>query len=356
MTQRETLSALKALLDRTDDRVATMANAAAFLSDAVPGLDRVGFYLLSGGALVLGPFIGKPAEPRIPEDDGLLWATLKAKRLFSIPDTAELGESGTGDALSVAELAVPLWAPCGEARGVLRIGSPEKDRFTAEDEDLFTAAGALVMEKLYAEPKGERMDPRTFLDYLSVCERLKSEPRHCFTAGGIREYVAGHSWRIALMAMLLAPEFPELDMDRVVRMCLIHDLGEAVTGDIPTFCKTAADEAFEQRKLAEFTDMLPGDQNRMLKTLFAEMDALKTPEARFYKCLDKLEAVIQHNESDTATWTAIEYELNRHYAVKEAAAFPWLKALRDEMLKDTEQKIAEAEAANLSPANDALFG
>ncbi|MDO4493779.1 MAG: HD domain-containing protein [Clostridia bacterium] len=200
------------------------------------------------------------------------------------------------------------------------------------------------------------MDPRTFLDYLSVCERLKSEPRHCFTAGGIREYVAGHSWRIALMAMLLAPEFPELDMDRVVRMCLIHDLGEAVTGDIPTFCKTAADEAFEQRKLAEFTDMLPGDQNRMLKTLFAEMDALKTPEARFYKCLDKLEAVIQHNESDTATWTAIEYELNRHYAVKEAAAFPWLKALRDEMLKDTEQKIAEAEAANLSPANDALFG
>ena len=65
--------------------------------------------------------------------------------------------------------------------------------------------------------------------------------RHCYTSSGRRESVAEHSWRISLMAMLLTKEFPEADMDKVIRMCLIHDMGEAFTGDIPTFEKTNAD-------------------------------------------------------------------------------------------------------------------
>ena len=67
--------------------------------------------------------------------------------------------------------------------------------------------------------------------------------RHCFTAPGRAESVADHSWRIALMAMLLTgeEEFKSMDMNKVIRMCLIHDLGETFTGDIPAFQKTAAD-------------------------------------------------------------------------------------------------------------------
>ena len=83
------------------------------------------------------------------------------------------------------------------------------------------------------------MNAREFLDILHVAERLKDTPRHCTTSKGRTESVAEHSWRISLMAFLLRHEFPELDMDKVVDMCLIHDLGECFTGDIPTFAASA---------------------------------------------------------------------------------------------------------------------
>ena len=82
------------------------------------------------------------------------------------------------------------------------------------------------------------MDPRTFLSILHIAERLKDTPRHCATSLGRTESVAEHSWRVALAAFLLRDRFPELDMDRVVAMALIHDLGECFTGDIPTFRTT----------------------------------------------------------------------------------------------------------------------
>ena len=85
---------------------------------------------------------------------------------------------------------------------------------------------------------GIKMKPKELLEILSVAEKLKCNTRHCYTSSGRRESVAEHSWRISLMAMLLTKEFPEADMDKVIRMCLIHDMGEAFTGDIPTFEKT----------------------------------------------------------------------------------------------------------------------
>ena len=93
------------------------------------------------------------------------------------------------------------------------------------------------------------MTPREFLDILHVAERLKDTPRHCTTTKRRTESVAEHSWRISLMALLLKDEFPEADMDKVVRMCLIHDLGECFTGDIPTFVKTDADRDVEDSLL-----------------------------------------------------------------------------------------------------------
>ena len=90
------------------------------------------------------------------------------------------------------------------------------------------------------------MDVRSFLDALHIAERLKDTTRHSYTTKGRHESVAEHSWRIALMAFFLRDEFPQADMDKVIRMCLIHDLGEAFTGDIPTFDKTAQDEQTER--------------------------------------------------------------------------------------------------------------
>ena len=106
------------------------------------------------------------------------------------------------------------------------------------------------------------MDARSLIDFLRVMERLKDAPRHCWTTGGRRESVAEHSWRVALMAMLVADEFPGVDIDRVVRMCLIHDLGEAVTGDIPAFLKTDADRAVEGRAVDALIAALRAEMRR----------------------------------------------------------------------------------------------
>ncbi|MBO4836571.1 MAG: HD domain-containing protein [Clostridia bacterium] len=183
------------------------------------------------------------------------------------------------------------------------------------------------------------MDPRVFLEILHTAERLKDTPRHCTTSKGRRESVAEHSWRITLMAFLLRDEFPEADMDRVMRMCLIHDLGECFTGDIPVFAKTGADRKKESELLDEWVQTLPETVRTEMTGLYAEMNALETPEARIYKSLDKLEAVIQHNESPIHTWEAHEYELNRTYAIDFVAFSSWLTALRQEILQDTLEKI-----------------
>ena len=195
------------------------------------------------------------------------------------------------------------------------------------------------------------MDPRTFLDILHVAERLKDTTRHCTTSNGRPESVAEHSWRVSLMAMLLRAEFPALDMDKVVSMCLIHDLGECFTGDIPSFQKTAADSEREDSLLQRWVGTLPEPLRGTLAGLYREMEALKTPEAKLYKALDKLEAVIQHNESPLHTWTENEYDLNRRYGFDAAAFSPWLTALRREILADTEAKIAEAADPNPGKEN-----
>ena len=186
-----------------------------------------------------------------------------------------------------------------------------------------------------------KMDARTFLDILHVAERLKDTPRHCTTSKGRVESVAEHSWRISLMAFLLRGEFPDLDMDRVTAMCLIHDLGECFTGDIPTFLKTKTDEQTEDRLLEAWVQSLPEPVSSEMRALYAEMNAQKTNEAKVYKSLDKLEAVIQHNESPISTWEPNEYELNKTYAFDTVAFSEWLMALRREILNDTLKKIEE---------------
>ena len=76
------------------------------------------------------------------------------------------------------------------------------------------------------------MQPKELIEFLGVVEKLKCNTRHSWTSSGRRESVAEHSWRLSLLAMLCADEYPDLDMNKVVRMCIIHDLGEAITGDV----------------------------------------------------------------------------------------------------------------------------
>ncbi len=185
------------------------------------------------------------------------------------------------------------------------------------------------------------VNAREYLEILHTAEKLKDTARHCTTSQGRTESVAEHSWRVSLMALLLRKEFPEADMDKVVAMCLIHDLGECFTGDIPTFVKTNADRDTEDILLQRWVDSMPAELSGELSALYAEMQAQETIESRICKALDKLEALIQHNESPLETWSENEFELNKTYAFDTVAFSQWLVELRKAVLEDTLKKINE---------------
>ena len=187
------------------------------------------------------------------------------------------------------------------------------------------------------------MEVHKLLETLHIAERLKDELRHCDTSKGRRESVAEHSWRIAVMALFMQDEFPELDINKVIRMCLIHDLGECFTGDIPSFLKTDADTEKEDALLARWVSSLPAPYCTEMAALYAEMAALETEEAKLYKAMDKLEAVIQHNEAPLSTWLPRERTLNLTYADENVAFSPYLTALRKAIREETEQKLAGGE-------------
>ncbi len=190
------------------------------------------------------------------------------------------------------------------------------------------------------------MNAKEFLQILSRAEKLKNTTRHCYTSGGRQESVAEHSWRLALMAMLLSgeEEFRDADMNKVIRMCLIHDLGEAFTGDIPAFAKEPAQEAREEALFQAWVAEFPAVQRGEFEALLAEMRAQQTVEAKLYKALDKIEAVIQHNESDIATWLPLEYELQFEHGKQQMQFSPWLRELKAAVDAWTAEKIAREKA------------
>ena len=190
------------------------------------------------------------------------------------------------------------------------------------------------------------MDARTFIDIMRTTGRLKDMTRHSWTAGGRRESVAEHTYQLLMMAYFCRDEFPEADMVRVMEMCLFHDMGEAFTGDIPTFEKTDLDECEESRQVTAWIRSLPEEYREQVRSLFAEMDAMESTEAKIYKALDKLEAVIQHNEADISTWIPLEYQLNLDYGQQETQFSEFFRKVRQLAKEDSEEKIERDKRGN----------
>lgn len=186
------------------------------------------------------------------------------------------------------------------------------------------------------------MEWQEYLDIMHCIEKLKNQTRHCYTSAGRHESVAEHSWRLSMMAYFMKDKFLTADMDRVIRMCMIHDMGEIFTGDIPTFEKTSNDEQVENELLRGWVDSLPQPFSYELNALYDEMKAQVTFEAQLYKALDKLEAVIAHNESDIRTWLPLEYELQYTYGMKETSICKELQELKAAVDRETTAKIEKA--------------
>ena len=185
------------------------------------------------------------------------------------------------------------------------------------------------------------MEIGKYLGILDTFEKLKNNTRHSYTSSGRKESVAEHSHRLAVMAYFVKDEYPDTDIGRVILMCLFHDLGEAFTGDVPSFEKTAEDEAKERGNVRAFLNGLPARYRSELNALFDEMEALDTPEAKLFKALDNMEAVIQHNEADISTWLPLEYDLHLTYGEKSTAFSDYTRRLKEECNRISREKMEQ---------------
>ncbi len=166
------------------------------------------------------------------------------------------------------------------------------------------------------------------VEFLRRAESLKSTTRSAWTAAGTRETSAAHTWRLCLLAMVVAKRFPQLDHARLLRMLVVHDLAEAVSGDIPAPEQVGAPpkSAQERADLATLLAPLPPDTRRELSVLWEEYEAAASPEARVAKALDKLETILQHVQG--ANPPDFDYAFNLTYGTKATDAVPELAALR----------------------------
>ena len=186
------------------------------------------------------------------------------------------------------------------------------------------------------------MESKLVLEYMHIAEKLKCNTRHSWTSSGRRESVSEHCHRMSMLAYFIKDEFPEADINKVVKMCIFHDIGEAITGDIPSFYKTEQNEIDENQCRNELFANMPQPLGSELADLLQEFEEQKTVESKIAKALDKLEAVIQHDEADVSTWIPLEFELQYTYAEEVTAFSEYLTALKKEVDGLTARRIEEA--------------
>lgn len=188
-------------------------------------------------------------------------------------------------------------------------------------------------------------DPEGILRFLRAAERLKATPRSGYTSDGAQESVAEHTWRLCLMAMLLAPEFPDVDVARLLRICIVHDLGEALGGDIPApeqarrrALDPSADKSAQERAdLRTLLAPLSPLQQEEIVALWDEYEAAETAEARLAKALDKLETILQHTQGENPP--DFDYRFNLGYGQAATRGHPLIEALRT-LLDDETARLA----------------
>jgi putative hydrolase of HD superfamily len=186
------------------------------------------------------------------------------------------------------------------------------------------------------------------LEFLRAAESLKTISRSGYTSAGRPESVAEHTWRLSLMALLLAPQFPDVDFARLIKICIVHDLGEAVGGDIPApeqarrvaAGAVAGKAADERRDLVALLKPLPLTLREEITSLWDEYEAAQSPEARLAKALDKLETILQHTQGRNPP--DFDYRFNLGYAREHTESPPLIAALRAVLDRVTEDRAKES--------------
>ncbi len=198
-----------------------------------------------------------------------------------------------------------------------------------------------MSETLSGHHAGAELDG--VLAFLRAAERLKTVTRSGWTSEGERESVAEHTWRLCLMALVLYGRDPDVDLGRLLRICLVHDLGEAIGGDIPAPEQTGSKSAEERDDLLELLAPLPADVRADIVSLWDDYEGGGSLEARLAKGLDKLETILQHTQGRNPA--GFDYRFNLDYGRRHTGHDPLLTAIRERLDAETARLATEADGA-----------
>jgi putative hydrolases of HD superfamily len=180
------------------------------------------------------------------------------------------------------------------------------------------------------------------LKFIGEAERLKNVLRRSHTSEGRQESTAEHTWRLCLLAMVFEDQLPGLDFARVLKMCVVHDLGEAIHGDVPAVIQESSDDKSqrERQDLLTLVEGLSPELRNEFLALWEEYESAASPEAVAVKALDKLETMIQHNQGfNPPDW--VDYFFNLSYGRKYTDALPLFAEIRRLIDQDTQRRAAE---------------
>jgi len=178
---------------------------------------------------------------------------------------------------------------------------------------------------------GHKCEPErlnSLIAFLQSAEALKDTLRSGRTANGRQESTAEHSWRLCLFVMLFERELPDIDHHRLLKLCILHDLGEAISGDIPA-PEQHAEDGRRDRERADFTALcspLPADLREEFLSLYDEYADCRSREAALAKGFDKLETMLQHiaGRNDDG----FDYTFNLSYGLEATSREPILMQIR----------------------------
>jgi putative hydrolase of HD superfamily len=203
-----------------------------------------------------------------------------------------------------------------------------------------------MSEKEYSEQNGTSERIRRFI---REAELLKVQERTAWNREGKRESVAEHSWRLALLVLAMEEQLEGFDTARLLRLALVHDLGEAFDGDVSAALETDPDgkEEREQAGVERLTAELPSPARERITALWAEYTRGESPEARAVKALDKIETIIQHNQGRNPA--GFDYRFNLDYGRGYEDVSAAVRQLRDLADRETERRAGEAEGPMQRP-------
>lgn len=178
------------------------------------------------------------------------------------------------------------------------------------------------------------------LSFLQHAEKLKDTLRSAHTSSGRQESTADHTWRLCLMAMVFEREFEGIVFEKLLKLCIIHDLGEAINGDIPAILQQPDHNKAVQERCDLETLLEPLDEPRRTEflALWDEYEQVSSPEAVIAKGLDKLETLIQHNQGKNPP--NFDYLFNLSYGCQYTSNHPLLSAMRHLIDEETRQHAA----------------